>query len=645
MKFFGMKFSDLFKGHDVFIDDLRKSAYTINPTVLPDIDLVVVLSGRATVLGVDADNLRRPFDLSDDLERLKEGIRVARTVNAMRANKELNTLTREDHITPIFYNGRSIHNQHLRQALKQGLLDYPEELFIIREIHPENTIGQIQSFKEYLAYNQHHNVAVVSSAYHLARVARSIGQDSPQSREENGNDHAISQLNIFLYGIHKNEKRPGMIHDLLGEYDAMQRYSSGAVPSISRLQSKNVFFNDEEFQAGIHFNRAMFWARTGYIRTVRTPAALLRYFDEYLRADAPFMHQQFMEFVKTRPLTGLRVLHHVPVVTNTLLKIACLIEAGAIVTVTNPSFMKPARAAVESLHSAGIRYVADLSDLKDESFDLYFDCGAELYQALGAPMIGAIELTASGDQFYRQQLLNFPVISIDPTRTKQLETVFGCAESSHTAIKLLTEQNPAEKSWVIFGFGKIGRGLAYFCSQNNTPITVVDLSARQRRAARKLGLNAIDPHDEIALQKALTDADIVVTATGGKSILDPYPYEWFRGKILANMGIYDEYGPKFTEEEVLNRKAPVNFVLKDPTPMKYIDPEFYIHNIAALFFKKDLKHGLHVLPETIDQSILQRWCAHHDFPFDRIHQWFISPELMGNTMEEDREVNLRLVSL
>lgn len=563
-------------------------------------------------------------------------------MNALRARKELNRLTSAEHVTPIFYNGRAIHNQHLRQALKQGLLDYPEELFIIRDIFPENTIGQIQSFKEYIAHNQHTNVAVVSSGYHLARVARAIGQDSPQS----GDEHAIGQLNIFLFGVHKNEKRPGIADDLYGEYDAMRRYSSGVEPSISRLQSKNVFFNDEDFHASIHFNRAMFWVRNGYIRTLKTPESLLRYFDEYLKSDAPFMHYQLMEFVKTRPLRGLRVLHHVPVVPNTLLKIACLIEAGAIVTVTNPSFMKPAQAAVESLHIAGIRYVSNLSDLKDESFDLYFDCGAELYQALGAPAIGAIELTASGDQFYRQQILNFPVISIDPTRTKQLETVFGCAESSHTAIKLLTGQNPADKSWVIFGFGKIGRGLAYFCSQNNTPITVVDLSAIQRCAARKLGLNAIDPHDEIALRKALIDADIVVTATGGKSILDPYPYEWFRGKILANMGIYDEYGPKFTEEEVLNRKAPVNFVLHDPTPMKYIDPEFYIHNIAGLFFKKDFKPGLHVLPETIDQSILQRWCVYHNFPFERIHQWFIAPELMSNTMEEDdREVNLRLVSL
>lgn len=632
MKFFGMKFSDVFNDHDIFHDDLRKSAYTVNPTIIPDIDLVVVLSGRTTVLGVDADGLQRPFDPSDDIERLKEGIQIARAVNALRANKKEDALVARDFVTPIFYNGRTIHNQHLRKALEQGIIQYPKELFIIRDIFPENTIGQVQSFKNYIReHHQHKNIAVVSSAYHLARVARTIGQDSPQVIYEEEGDHPMSQLNLFLYGVHKHEKRLGMVEDLQGEYHAMQRYSSGIAPSISRVQSKNVFFTDEDFHGGLAFNRALFWAQRGCLKT---PSSLLHYFDEYVKEEAPFMHYQLKEWLNTRSLRGLRVLHHVPVVTNTLLKIACLIEAGAIVTVTNPSFMQPAAVAIESLHTAGIRYVADFDEIKDEPFDLYFDCGAELYQALGAPRMGAIELTASGDQFYRQQTLDFPVVSIDSTWTKQLETVFGCAESSHTAIAQLTGQNPAEKTWVIFGFGKIGRGLAYFCSQHDTPITIVDISETQRAAAQKLGLKAIDPQNNLALQHALAGADIVVTATGGKAVLDAYPYEWFKGKVLANMGIYDEYGSHFTEDEVLNRKAPVNFILKDPTPMKYIDPEFYIHNIAASFFRENLTAGVHALPEEVDQTILKRWCDYHAFPFDIIQQWFYVPESMAETKEE-----------
>lgn len=167
--------------------------------------------------------------------------------------------------------------------------------------------------------------------------------------------------------------------------------------------------------------------------------ALMKFFQIYSQNEAPFMHQQLTEWSVTRPLAGLRILHHVPVVVNTLLKIACLIEAGADVTVTNPSdFCHAHPRAVSALKEANVRYVETPLSLVGDKFDLYYDCGAQLYQFLGAPKIGAIELTGSGDDFYRHQDLDFPVISIDRTLTKQLETVFGCAESSHMALTKLT---------------------------------------------------------------------------------------------------------------------------------------------------------------------------------------------------------------
>ncbi len=68
------------------------------------------------------------------------------------------------------------------------------------------------------------------------------------------------------------------------------------------------------------------------------------------------MHRQLIDWYNKRPFTGIRVLHHVPVVPNTLLKIACLIEAGAEVTVTNPSFLSANSQAVASLRAASVRY-------------------------------------------------------------------------------------------------------------------------------------------------------------------------------------------------------------------------------------------------------------------------------------------------
>lgn len=196
LNFFGMKFNDCFKTHDVFTDDLRKIAETDNPTIIPEITMVCVLSGRTTALGSDADGLKREFDRCDDLARLYEGIRVAREISALRANKIPNKLTPDDCVISIFYNGRAIHNQHLKIALKRGLLNYPAERFIIRDICPENTIGQIQSFRRFLAEELHGEfvVAMVTSAYHTARIGRTIGYDSPQATNEEYNFIIKAQL-------------------------------------------------------------------------------------------------------------------------------------------------------------------------------------------------------------------------------------------------------------------------------------------------------------------------------------------------------------------------------------------------------------------------------------------------------------------
>ena len=48
------------------------------------------------------------------------------------------------------------------------------------------------------------------------------------------------------------------------------------------------------------------------------------------------------------------------------------------------------------------------------------------------------------------------------------------------------------------------------------------------------------------------------------------------------MGVEDEYGPGVPDERVLEAKRPVNFILKDPTLMKYIDATMALHNEGAV---------------------------------------------------------------
>lgn len=259
---FGMSFDDVFKDGDVFTDDLDKSSLTSNPTVIAEIDLVWVLSGRSTVLHNDADKLKREFDSSDDLARVLEGVRIAKEVNALRTGKKVEELQVEDYLIPILYNGRTIHNQDLLKALDLGIINYPKNMFIILPVVPESTIGQVNGFKDHVLRNAHQNVAVVSSAYHIPRVSRTIGNDSPQTDSEFLSDHPIRRINFFLFGVHKNEKRTGIIEDLRDEAQAMAKYSSSNPSSIARTQSRNTFLNNSDFVIQKSFRNARYTIHT-----------------------------------------------------------------------------------------------------------------------------------------------------------------------------------------------------------------------------------------------------------------------------------------------------------------------------------------------------------------------------------------------
>ena len=51
---------------------------------------------------------------------------------------------------------------------------------------------------------------------------------------------------------------------------------------------------------------------------------------------------------------------------------------------------------------------------------------------------------------------------------------------------------------------------------------------------------------------------------------------------MVNMGVEDEWGSAIPPERMLNNKQPLNFILPEPTRLRYIDPTMALHNQAAL---------------------------------------------------------------
>ena len=78
--------------------------------------------------------------------------------------------------------------------------------------------------------------------------------------------------------------------------------------------------------------------------------------------------------------------------------------------------------------------------------------------------------------------------------------------------------------------------------------------------------------------------------------------------LLANMGVEDEFGAGVPAGRVLEAKRPLNFILKDPTLMKYIDATMALHNEGAVVLaSKKMPAGL-IEPDASTEERLLSIC-------------------------------------
>ena len=61
--------------------------------------------------------------------------------------------------------------------------------------------------------------------------------------------------------------------------------------------------------------------------------------------------------------------------------------------------------------------------------------------------------------------------------------------------------------------------------------------------------------------------------------------------VAANMGVEDEFGTLVPRFRVLNRKAPLNFILEEPTHLKYIDASLGLHAALGERLLQDISRG------------------------------------------------------
>lgn len=344
-------------------------------------------------------------------------------------------------------------------------------------------------------------------------------------------------------------------------------------------------------------------------------------FQHYTSDVAPFMHKMLAKCQASQPYKGFKIVHNVPLTQTTLLKIACLKAAGAELVVTNPSFMNEDRDAIRVLNNEGVPYMP--LDLVKGEFDFLLDCGAELVDSCYAHK-GIVELTRTGAMRYQHHTeFHVPIVSVDDTRLKCLETCLGTGEGVYRAITKLANIDLTNKKILIFGFGKVGIGIAYYFSKITSNLIVAEADSERLQIIEQRGYQSIDAKQAQLIEHAAEASDLIITATGLKDIIsDNYHTGAFKDKLLANAGAEDEFGFAFDLSEVLADKKPVNFILKEPTLMEFLDPIFYAHNIAIDDALNNKQTGFRPLDKKTDEEIVSQWAQQHGWTLEQLNAIF-----------------------
>lgn len=321
----------------------------------------------------------------------------------------------------------------------------------------------------------------------------------------------------------------------------------------------------------------------------------------YLPADYPVIRAQCADFMRRRPFERLKILEATPLFFNTIAKFLPLIAGGAQVTLSHIEGVPYDPAFIEWAERIGLQVARQ----KGEGYDLVSDC-IGLHSDLH-PRYGFAELTHSGIAYYTHSAK--PCFNTDGSRVKRIEGALGTGDGLIRGLQLFGQRVEPSQRWLLFGFGKIGSGVGIKLKATGAQVEVVESrSMRDRLQQTPVGaFPFIDMTDREAVVAAVQRATHIVTATSVAGVISrSYPVEPFlQGQVLVNIGAEDEYGEKFPESAVLNRKVAINFALEEPTHLRYIETTFALQNAGLEWILHHPEaHGIVPPSETMQEQLL-----------------------------------------
>ena len=279
-------------------------------------------------------------------------------------------------------------------------------------------------------------------------------------------------------------------------------------------------------------------------------------------AEMPGLMAIRKEYGPTQPLKGSRIAGCLHMTVQTAVLIETLKELGAEVTWSSCNIFSTQDHAAAAIADTGVPVYA-WKGMNEEEFNwcieqtlfafedgkplnLILDDGGDLtnmvfdeFPELVGGINGLSEETTTGVHRLYERVKNgtlaMPAINVNDSVTKsKFDNKYGCKESLVDAIRRSTDVMLAGKVAIVAGYGDVGKGSAASLRGAGARVIITEIDPICALQA------AMDGFPVKRMETAIPEADIIVTATGNKDIVQGHHFEAMKDKtIVCNIGHFD----------------------------------------------------------------------------------------------------------
>lgn len=370
---------------------------------------------------------------------------------------------------------------------------------------------------------------------------------------------------------------------------------------------------------------------------------------EWAFHEMPVLQLLMKRFTRDKPLEGVRMSGCLHITAETANLARVLVSGGAdlVLCASNPlSTQDDVAAALVDHYQIPVfaikgednqTYYQHINAALDHHPQITMDDGADLVSEMHKNrrkllnnMLGGTEETTTGvirlRAMARENALQLPIVAVNDAMTKHLfDNRYGTGQSTVDGLIRSTNILLAGKVLTVAGYGWCGRGIAMRAKGHGAQVIITEVDSLKALEA------VMDGYRVMPMLEASAVSDIIITATGDKSVVDKTHFEIMKdGCILANAGHFnveinipalekladkkhqsrqyvDEYHlPSGRTIRLLAEGRLVNLAAAEGHPSAVMDMSFANQALCADFIynnKNRLENAVHPVPGEIDREI------------------------------------------